>query len=202
MIKFTVALMKDGKHVVKKDHFNNDDYYGFWELGTEEELAEGLRNEYLKDKCCELYNVGISDPEFVTATSSPTMNYLFYKAEIEEGCMPDEQVTATDTELRGLNIIYPDAFCRDALVGEIKSKSQREKEILMAADKLFNISESAARVDAFIALMDNQIEADSFLEYMEKKKDAYRFGMPDFGFSDEDENKTLCIWKQDRSKQK
>jgi hypothetical protein len=200
MIKFTIALMKDGKHVVKKDHFNNDDYYGFWELGTEEELVESLRNGYLKNKCRELYDIGISDPEFITATSSLAMNYLFYKAEIEEGCLQDEKVEVTDIDLKGLNIIYPDAFCRDALIGEIKSKSQREKEILMAADKLFNISESAARVDAFIALMDNHIEADDFMEYMEKKKDAYRYGMPEFGFTGENEDKTLCIWKQDRPK--
>ena len=143
MNKITVALKKDGRFIVKREYFKNSNFYGVWELGTQSDLDQTKVYEYIMHKCCETYKMSISQISYVTCVENPATTYLFYLAQIDSdlsGLQEDYEIVSEE-KLKALNIIYPDAFCRDCLTGQTKTKSEREKEILVAADKLFNINE-------------------------------------------------------------
>lgn len=201
MVKITVVLKNDDKFIVKKDYFKNDYFYGFWELGTHDTLDQAEAYEYITQQCYEVLKMRIKEISYVISVENPVTTYLFYLVHLDSDLsdLQEEYEIVCEEQLASLNIIYPDAFCRDCLTGQTKTKSEREKEILLAADKLFNINENAARADAFIALMDNRIAPDEFEKYMRGRERAYRYGMPDFGFADDVDN-TLYIWKKPDTK--
>ena len=195
MFRISLVLKKEDRFIVKKDYFNNDYYYGFWEIFTAEKFDVSSVCGYIKENYPVFIGVNLLKVSYVTQVVNPETVYIFCLADISKEHIhsKEDYCIVSEEELKELNMIYPDAICRDILSKQEKSLSEREKEILIAADKIFNINENAARADAFIALMENRIDENGFEGYIKERIKAYRYGMPDFGFNSD---MHLCIWKQ------
>ena len=194
MFRISLAIMKDDRYLVRKDYFNNDYFYGFFEVCAVDKIDITSVCEYVKENFSVFHNTQLHDIRYITSVENPETVYIFCFARIytDLASFEDESVQVTEQELRMLNMIYPDAFCRDIILKEQKTLSAREKEILIAADKIFNITENAARADAFIALMENKIDESGFETFIKERIKIYSYGMPDFGFTSD---MNLCIWK-------
>ncbi len=197
MFKISLAIKKDDRFIIRKDYFNQDYFYGFFEICTVDTIEISYACDYVKSNFPAFHDVKLYDISYITTVENPETVYIFCLAHIHTDfvSLKDEYVEVTEKELRMLNMIYPDAFCRDALLKEEKTLSMREKEILIAADKIFNITDNAARADAFIALMENRIDESSFEKFIKERKRIYSYGMPDFGFTSD---MNLCIWKNNK----
>ncbi|MDD3971051.1 MAG: hypothetical protein PHC31_03955 [Clostridia bacterium] len=197
MVKISVVLKKNDKYIVRKEFFEEDLFYGFWEVNSRNMNEESNDIQHVNSMFEELYGISICKTSFLTSVSNPKTRYDFYLSESdkEEPINFSSYEMVTEEQLISLNFIYPDALCRDKLVSSEKSLSQSEKDILIAADKLFNIRKNAARADTFIELMNNHITVSEFEEYMLSRIEAYKYGMPRFGFADDSET-SLCIWKE------
>ena len=197
MVKISVVLKKNDKYIVRKEFFEEDLFYGFWEVNSRNMNEESNDIQHVNSMFEELYGISICKTSFLTSVSNPETRYDFYLSESdkEETINFSSFEIVTEEQLICLNFIYPDALCRDKLVSSEKSLSQSEKDILIAADKLFHIRKNAARADTFIELMNNHITVSEFEEYMLSRIEAYKYGMPRFGFADDSET-SLCIWKE------
>ena len=194
MLKILLLIKQEDKYIVRGDMFEGENIYGFWQLCSLPLDAADCAHELLTKECDTSYGLPIDSIEYITEIHNAGSIHRYYLAHIskEVNVIPFEHTYIPIDDFAQLNLIYPDAFCRDFMQGKNKSLAEQKKEILAAADKIFSIRKKTAYTDAFIALMDGCISVDSFQEFYEQKIHEYSFGLPSFGFSEQDA--TLHIW--------
>ena len=194
MYKISLVLKKRNNFIVRKDYFSNDYFYGFFELCEMKEIDISNICDFINSNYPSFNGADLEDISYVTKVENPETVYVFCIAYTDSELAYEKELyhEVSEEELKTLNMIYPDAICRDILSKQDKPMSVQEKEILIAADKIFNINENAARADAFIALMENRIDERGFESFIKERIKAYSYGMPDFGFTTDMQ---LCIWK-------
>lgn len=201
--KIIIVLKHDDKYVVRKDFFKGKDFYGFWELLSLKANEDFPNTLTLKKETLNKYGLSIEKIEYLHRVVNKYSHYYFYQGEIsdrsiEEFLDKNKWILVEDLkEHDNYSFIYPDAFCKDKILGIEKYHSQTEKDKLKAANFIFSINESAAKTDAFIALMNKEVDPIEIDKFIKERIQRYEHGMPTFGFSDE-KRSNLVIWKKDK----